>query len=257
MEWSKAKNLIILLLAAVNVFLLCNFLRLVYKNVSAAHNTAAELVSYLDAMGISMETDVLPRGNPGRTVMIVERNAEQEAAAARSLLGDASLTANEDGVYVSSSGELRVKFGGYLEAVFAQPTGESDIWELFERSGIALWQPSADGRTAQLAYSELPVFNCRLNAEDRDDSLQVTGRICVGKVFRTDSDRERDAAGLIVGVAQRMILSGATEIRGAEPGWIAGSVSNVGLRLTPVLRLTSDAGDYYVNAVDGTLMSVE
>ncbi len=109
----------------------------------------------------------------------------------------------------------------------------------------------------QVAYAELPVFNCRLTASREGDAWTVSGRICVGNALRTDSGTERDVPGLIVAVAQRLILRGTTEITQIEAGWVAGSISNVGLRLIPVYKLMADTDDFYVNAVDGTLLSVE
>lgn len=259
MDWSKAKNLIILLLALVNVFLLGNIAYLLYKNEAAARNTVAELVAYLDSRGISLDADAVPRENLGRTVLVVERDTELEAASARVLLSDQTLSATADGTYVASAGELNVKSGGYMDARLTSDASARALVSLIEKSGVSLSATEHTDDTAemQVVYAELPVFNCRLTASREDDAWTVSGRICVGNALRTDAGSERDVTGLIVGVAQRLILRGTTEISRIEAGWVAGSISNVGLRLIPVYKLTADSDDFYVNAVDGTLLSAE
>lgn len=259
LDWSKAKNLIILLLALVNVFLLGNIAYLLYKNEAAARNTVAELVAYLEARGVSLEADAVPRENLGRTVLVVERDTELEAASARVLLDDQSLSAAADGLYASTAGELSVKAGGYLDARLTSDAGARALVSLIEKSGVSLSATEHTNDTAemQVAYAELPVFNCRLTASREGDAWTVSGRICVGNALRTDAGTERDVPGLIVAVAQRLILRGTTEITQIEAGWVAGSISNVGLRLIPVYKLMADTDDFYVNAVDGTLLSVE
>lgn len=259
MEWNKAKNLILLLLAAVNLFLLCNLLYLVHKNVTSVRSTMTELSLYLEKQGIALEPDLVPRENPGRKVLVVERDEEQEANAAAALLDTDTLSRDGTGVYSSPAGEADIRFGGYLSVRFTEPVARETLRERLERGGVALRQSdeAKDGGTWRLTFGELPVFNCRLTPDDGENVGEVTGRICVGKVLQTDSDPERDASGLLVSVSRRLSAGGVTEIRGIETGWIAGSVSNVGLRLTPAYRLDTDAGDFYINAVDGTLMVAE
>ena len=259
MEWNKAKNLIILMLAAVNLFLLGNLLYLVYKNSASARSTVTELTAYLADCGIALDADLVPRENPGRKVLVVERDESQEAAAAAALLGASEAPQNAAGIYTTADGEADIRFGGYLSVRFSAPVLRKTLLERLERGGIALRQtdPEDDADELQLAFGELPLFNCRLLPEGGDSISGLTGRICVGRVLQTDSDPERDAAGLLVSVSRRLLSADVTEIREIETGWLAGSISNVGLRLTPAYRLVTDAGDFYINAVDGTLMTAE
>lgn len=259
MDWSKAKNLIILLLVLVNVFLLGNIAYLLYKNETAARNTVMELIAYLESRGISLDADTVPRENLGRTVLVVERDTELEAAAARVLLSDQTLSAAADGMYAASEGELTIKSGGYIDARLTSNLSARALISLLKKSGVDLSETVYTDETAEMLadYAALPVFNCRVKASRDDGVWTVSGRVCVGNALRTDSGAERDVPGLIVGVAQRLILRGTTEISRIEAGWVAGSISNVGLRLIPVYKLTADSDDFYVNAVDGTLLSVE
>ena len=259
MDWSRAKNLIIMLLALVNVFLVGNIAYLAYKNDAAERNTVSELVAYLESRGIVLDREAVPRENLGRTVLIVEHNVEQDAAVARILLEDQTLSARIDGVYSASAGEISLKTGGYMEASLTWNGSAEALVSLFGKCGIDLWASDCTDDTAemQIAYAELPVFNCTVTALREGEGWKVSGRVCLGNALRTDSGYERDVAGLIVGVTQRLILRGVTEINRIEAGWVAGSISNVGLRLTPVYRLSTNADDFYINAVDGTLMSVE
>ncbi len=259
MDWSKAKNLIILLLVIVNVFLLGNISYLFYKNEAAARNTVTELVAFLESRGIALEEDLVPRENLGRTVLVVERSTEEEAALARTLLQDLSLPENAEGNYTNRTGDLSLKSGGYMDARWTEDMTARTLVSRFEKGGVALQETSYTDTAAELlvAYADLPVFNCRITAALENGVWTASGRICMGNALRTDSDYERDVAGLLVGVMQKLVLMDTTEITQIEAGWIAGSISSVGVRLLPVYKLTADSGDYYVNAVDGTLLGVE
>lgn len=259
MDWNRAKNVIILLLVIVNVFLLCTIGTRAYQNAASARSNASELIAYLGARGIEMDAEALPEENLGRTVMVSVRDAEAEAAFARALLGEAELEANEDGFYAAAGGTLTIRFGGYLEAYLRERTEDSSLSALLEESGIELSQKTSSGGGAgmQVAYAGYPVFNCSLTASYGDGFQNVSGRVCVGHIMRTDAETERDASGLLIGLTERMNASGVTRIIKIEPGWVAGSVSNVGISLTPTYHVTTDAGDYYVNAVNGTLIGVE
>lgn len=259
MDWSKAKNLIILLLALVNVFLVGNMAYLAYKNEAAARGTVTELAAYLESRGITLDEAVVPRENLGRTVLVVKHDAEMDAAAARVLLSDPTLAVSEEGFYSASAGEVNLKTGGYMDAYLTRDLRAEPLVALFEKSNIPLCASDCTDDTAemQIAYAELPVFNCTVTASRGEEGWTVSGRVCLGTALRTDSGYERDVAGLIVGVAQRLTLRGTKEIYTIEAGWVAGSISNVGLRLTPVYKLTADSDDFYINAVDGTLLSVE
>lgn len=259
MDWSKAKNLMILLLVIVNVFLLGNISYLLYRNEATARSTVTELVAYLESRGITLEEDIVPRENMGRTVLVVERSTEAEAALARALLDDASLTEDADGDYSSQTGTCNLKSGGYMEAFWTEEISARNLVSRFENGGVTLQDTSYTDTFAEfsIAYADLPVFNCQVTATLENGVWTASGRICVGNALRTDSASERDVAGLLVGVMQKLILMDTTEITQIEAGWVASSISSVGVRLLPVYKLTADSGDFYVNAVDGTLLSVE
>ena len=259
MDWNKAKNLIIFLLVLVNVFLLGNMAYLAYKKEAASRTAVTELTAYLASRGITLDEDTVPRENPGRTVLVLEYEEKLTAAAARVLLEDSALSAGENGVYSNGAGEISLKPGGYVEARLAGEMDAKEFLRLLAKSGINLRDTgeTADTIQFQAVFEELPVFNCTVTAGREEQGWNLSGRICMGNALRTDSGAERDIEGLLVGVTQRLALRGTTQIYQIEAGWVAGSISNVGLRLTPVYKLTADSDDFYINAVDGTLLSVE
>ena len=183
MEWNKAKNLIILMLAAVNLFLLGNLLYLVYKNSASARSTVTELTAYLADCGIALDADLVPRENPGRKVLVVERDESQEAAAAAALLGASEAPQNAAGVYTASDGEADIRFGGYLSVRFSAPVLRKTLLERLERGGIALRQtdPEDDADVLQLAFGELHVHH---GADALNDfSLNLSHVSCSKCVF--------------------------------------------------------------------------
>ena len=260
MDWSKAKKLIILLLALANLFLVGNLAYLSYKNNVIARETVRDLVEYLDSRGIKLAEDIVPKENLGRSILVIEHTAEADVSAAESLLSsEETLSFNDNGTYQTEEGIVNLRTGGYLEANLYAVRDARELASLLEKGGVSLWSTTYTADTAEfrLSYRDLPVFNCNLSATQTEDVWMVSGRVCLGNALRADSGYERDIAGLIVGITQRLVLRNTTEIFDIEAGWVAGSISNVGLRLTPVYKLSTDSDDFYINAVDGTLMSVE
>lgn len=259
MDWGKAKNLIILLLALVNAFLVGNLAYAMYTNAAETNRAVAELVAYLDARGIALDESIVPRENAGRTVLVIEQNPAGECSAARVLLRDDSLTTQESGTYTSMGGALNFKIGGYLDGEVYDISSTDNLVELLEEAGIDVGEPTLWEGFVHLPilYGDLPVFQTELVAKRDGSDWTLTGRMCIGRALRAGSGYERDAAGLIIGATEHLMQTGTTQITAIAPGWLAGSVSGVGLRLTPVYRITTDSGVYDLNVVDGTLLNVE
>ncbi|MBE6935397.1 MAG: hypothetical protein E7458_02715 [Ruminococcaceae bacterium] len=259
MDWNKAKNLILLMLVLINLFLLGNLGYLSYRQSAAERQTIAELSAYLEENGITLDPDLVPRKNPGRSVLVLTRDVTAELGAMSGLLDQSDLSFVSNGQYRNESGQMALYNGGFLDGSLSGDLNPAELVERCRHLGARDAHSNVDGDRYELQvyYAEYPVFNCQVQAEKADAVWLLTGRTCMGRTLRTNSGSERDAVGLLVDLANRLIQDGTRFVNRIDTGWVAGTIAEVGVRLTPVYKVTADTGDYYINAIDGTLMSVE
>ena len=86
MDWNRAKNIIIGLLCALNVFLLGNYLYGRYAQ-SDASQTQAELEIYLENRGVSLACQLPHMQTPARGLNVAEGTEKLAARALAVLLG--------------------------------------------------------------------------------------------------------------------------------------------------------------------------
>ena len=270
MDWNRSKNIIILLLLIVNIFLAVNLGYSLYVQKAAREAQVASLMEYLGSKGIVMDSGILPGSNLGRVVMLVERDRVLESAAA-DILVETAASKTDGGVarYSGPGGNIMVQSGGVLQGNIKVNYAEDESWEqaadsftaLLSDAGISSgFTDSANGViTIQGAHNNLKIFNCEVSAESTQDGWSIGGRWCFGAALPVNNDAEMDAIGLVVKFVNRITAFGI-EIRsidGMEAGYLANNVLSIGIRLTPVYRIATDMGEFYINAIDGTLVSAE
>jgi len=271
MDWNKSKNIIILLLLIVNVFLAANLGYSVYVQKSARNEQIASLLEYLAARGISMESGVLPESGLGRVVMLVERDRGLESAAADVLVPGAKSRTDGGFSRYSGSGErsLTVSSGGLLEAKNISPTGngeprdasEGDLTALLADAGISSdFVENADGFVSVCgAFDGMKIFNCVVFAQLSQTRWDMSGRWCFGVPLPVNNETEMDAIGLIVKFVNSVTALDIPirTIDDIEPGYLAGTILNIGIRLIPVYKITTDIGDFFIDAIEGALVQAE
>lgn len=259
MDWNKAKNLILLMLVLINLFLLGNLGYLSYRQSAAERQTVEELCAYLQENGVSLDPALVPRKNPGRSVLVLTRDVTSELNAMSGLLDQSDLSFASGGVYRNANGKVSLYNGGFLDGTLTGDLMPAELVERCKNLGTkdAHSNVHGDQYELQVYYAEYPVFNCQLLAEKTEEIWTLTGRTCMGRTLRTNSGTERDAVGLFVDITNRLIQDETRFVNKIEPGWAASTIADVGVRLTPVYQVMTDTGVYYINAIDGTLMSVE
>ena len=125
MEWSKVKNIIILLLLLVNGFLLVlvGMRREETENYQAS--ALAQAVEVLERSGIQVFQEGLEDALD-MSPLSVERNLEREGALAGALLGETVEPKNQGGglyAYRGNRGEVSIRAGG---AISGRMNGEED-----------------------------------------------------------------------------------------------------------------------------------
>jgi hypothetical protein len=273
-EWSKVKNIILLILLTVNLFLA---VLLVYEEGRSAQYLSGareSAIQVLEKNGIAVDGDILP-DDLALTAMGASRDRQAERERAQALLGQ--VTEESQGssvVYQGPSGQLRVsrsgsEFSAQLEPG-AFPLGEKEpaqhATDLLQQLGLegdvlgVLEEGERISVTVRQKWQHIPVFTCLAVLVYEQGSLvqiQEGGRCLPGTPTQAG-----DRQAISVDTALLRFLEGIQElgdicsrITQMTPGYLMNSAGFTGsAELVPAwqFRTDSDQG-YYLNALTGEL----
>ena len=263
MEWSKLKNIILLLLVSVNAFLL--ILVGVQESRAARYeeDTRQAAVRVLEQSGITFGPERVPQ-EAGLSPMTVTRDRESEAIVAQTLLGDVSREGENDvrHRYSSVQGTAEFSMNGTFSVRF-QPgawakehersyeDASQSCLERIDFQGTLISSESGErpGQTVLTYYQNwegTPLFSCQVTLLWQDDTLlRIEGQRLSGTVL------VRFLAGVTEG---GFVCSRIDEM---NAGYLIVSGTTRPVELTPVWRITTDSGAYYVDAITGELSPTE
>lgn len=270
MEWRKLKNIILLILLAVNLALAP--LVLGPQLTDYYHQTRAdrEAEAFLQQRGIDLQGVELP--DPGDLPpLLAERDRTGESAAARALLGeDVRETARGGGVYRYESERGTVQFhsdGSFMVRLSAEqfPLGsdaQTAALNVLEKLNFF-------GQVTQQGESYLTVCQTLDGAQLFNQQATVvwsdTGVIGVEAGRRIYGEPEENSALDTITRATALIdfyngLSRmgdvCSRVDEVIPGYISTLTLNHIVSLTPVWRVTTDTGAYQLDLVSGELTRV-
>ena len=195
MEWSKLKNIILLILLCTNAALLAMVLGQNWRESSALRQARADAIALLRQEGTQVEDDVVPQKTE-LTLLRAERDQAEEEKLARALLGD-ELAAQDRGggvyLYRSNLGEIQFHSDGAFQASF-QPNAFSLNGEGPEQLAQRIAEQLAF--TGQVVQAQNPVrgqFRAAAAAVERRARVQSPDDAGV-QFRRTDGDRGGAAA---------------------------------------------------------------
>lgn len=271
MEWPRLKNIIILILLAVNGFLLVlaagRWVEALRYDRTALENT----LEVLEGRGIQADPDDLSPAQALRPLS-AERDLEAELALAQALLGGSAEADNRGGglyLYRGGLGEISVRAGGELSAELAQDehwragNPDSHAAGLLRGMGIEA-QPigtAAQGARTAVRFRQLwggvPVFSCEVEFVYVDGLL----RTIQGTLLIAGQGTEEAGEALTLPTALMRFLDGVTgagdvcsAIQSMEPGYRAAPQSlSGGVRLTAVWLVVTDTAQYYLDGITGAL----
>lgn len=271
MEWSKIKNIAILILLIVNGVLLAMVGTQLSASARYQEDTRRQARAVLERNGITVLQDTLP-DDLSLPALSVTRDRDAEEAMARALLGESiHVTEHSGGIrrtYTSpvgsadfySSGRFsftfdagRVPLGDSAPAAHAAQsmerlalTGTQTTVELQDdRAEVVFWQ----------LWEEVPLFDCTVRFSYEGGSLRaISGDYLSGAVTATG-----DTVEMSTSTALLRFLSGRN-----ENGFICSQLTGIraGYRITnsrpadliPVWYFTTDTqSDYVLDAATGTL----
>ena len=270
MEWRKLKNIILIILLALNLALagLIGGPRL---SAYARENQAQrEAVLFLEQKGIGVSAELIPDGVEHQP-LAARRNQHAEEEMARLLLGEDTnleLQGGEVYRYVSSKGVLQFHSDG-------------SFWAELDPKQFPV---ETDGRTAALAVLEQLNFTGEILTEGEGfltlrqcldqgclfnqqatvtwTETGVTGISPGRRLYGTpvaDTGRESiDRATALIAFYNGLNRMGdvCRRIDRIEPGYISAASLDRVMTLTPVWRVTTDTGTYQLDLVGGGLERV-
>lgn len=269
MERYRLKNIIIIILALVNVFLLGSLAMRGQAERSTRRQTEDQLVALFAADGITLDRGAISAEAPptGRTL---ERDAALEQRAAAFLL-ESEVSASDQGggiyAYRGSSGTALFRSNGSFDAdLGASGTLTADDISAFCRKfsySDPVFQVDETGSgTASAAQNcgSLPVFNCSVTFTFQEGLLtKVSGTLLPENGTAASPDREPLSAAAALTAFQKMrresgaVVSAVTDL---YPCYELQSSTAVSMSLVPAWCVVTDTAKYYVNCITGAVSSV-
>lgn len=274
MEWSRLKNIIILILLLVNSFLLVLVAARRGEARQYERTALEQTIQVLEGQGIEIDAkNLAPLGQ--LPPLTVERDLEVERKLACALLGDGVEVDNRGGglyLYRGPWGELSVRPGGELSAELADvPHWQANdpghhAAALLDRMGVDAEQTalSTQGRETIVRFRQMwnkvPVFSCGVEFVYRGGALGA-----VRGVLLTSGQKVGEPGELLpLPTALMRFLDGVTSagdvcsaIRSMEAGYRATPQPlSGGTRLTAAWFITSDTAEYYLDGATGALTRI-
>lgn len=272
MEWSKIKNIVILILLCVNIALLALVVSREGRQAQFEAETWNGAVSALQRSGIAFQAAVSQHMDLQPLTFTREREGERQAAEA--LLG--ALSEQEDSspartCYAGPSGRAEFAMGGefslQLEPGVWQRNGQSydqasrDALEKLGFSGRLLGEfIQEDQENAQrrvLRYCQLwgsaPVFSCQAELVwEGEQLLSIQGQRMAGTTVPTGGETPLPTADVLVRFLAGLNQAGdmCSRIDAMSAGYLLNSSSRP-VQLIPVWLVETDNGAYYVNGLTG------
>ncbi|MPM30997.1 hypothetical protein SDC9_77550 [bioreactor metagenome] len=271
MEWSKIKNIILLMLVTVNIFLLVLMVSRQVRSDRYTEDARQSAIEVLKQNGISADKDQIP-WEKSLPPLTMSRDTEQEKSAAAALLGECTQSwqggvyrySGEKGtVQFSRSGEFSGTFSADAYPLNGTPMEDyalrclSLIGFQGEVIGMVCQDDSVSVSVRQL-YEGVPVFSCVATLVYENDCL-----ISISDGSRRLTGTPKTAVGTqslsMVTVLLRF-LEGTNELgdvctslESITAGYTFTSGLADPITLTPTWHVSTDIGEYYLDGVTGKL----
>ena len=278
MQWSRIKNIILLLLALVNGFLLVLVVMREGPTARVQSETLSAAVQLLEKNGIHMDAQALPDEMTLEPCHL-ERDRDSERKMAVKLLGEVREEDRGGDVfrYVSTNGNGSIQFhsSGIFYALFSPGIQMAENGNLVEHaeglmksigmdwSVVRQWE-SGGGTVLRLRqnYSGAPVYSC--TADFRYENGALKSITNAKRLTGTPLSTESGETPLSLATVLIRFLYGAnelgdvsSEIAKVEAGYtFSASLTGSG-QLTPVWFVETETNRYEMNALTGEFFRLE
>jgi len=272
LEWPKLKNIILLILLIVNLFL---FVLVAYHEVRRTwylDSARENAVGVMAQNGINVDLEALPRDTTLVRLSMV-RDRQQEAGIAAALLGTASETGQGGTIeYTGEKGTARFSRSGAFSAALrpdAYPLGEQTVaahalatLALLNFDGEVLTVKEHGEQTVVTVYQlwqGTPVFTCLVTLVYESGALVSIqdGSSCrlTGVPEASGTADNFSVVTALMRFLEEMSNQGyvCTSLTGMTPGYTFSSGLSDPITLRPVWQITTDTGAYYLDSETGVL----
>lgn len=274
METPKLKNIVLLILALTNLFLLIFVVRQEGQERAQQKKARLEAIHFLENKGIQVEESRVP-GQMTLAPQTVERDQEREQALAAQLLGG-EVQAQDRGAgvcrYYNEQGSIQFHSDGSFSAQFSrglfplEKAAEQECQSLLSKldfEGEVLESGTEAGKD-RLTFRQLwegrPVFTQQVTLEMEGGCITAmdAGRRLVGQPVPDQSRSTVTVATALVEFLNGLNSLGdvCSRVDDITQGYAAGTSLSGPMTLTPVWRIGTDTGSYQLDLVTGSLIRV-
>ena len=260
------KNIIIVILALVNLFLVASLVMRETVEQSADHRAEEQLVELFAADGMTLGEHVVSHDSPLPQVILM-RDEARERAVAEFFLGENLLKEDQGGgtfAYTGDSGVALFREDGSFDVAGRLSAGDGEeLCEEFCRIfsfDEPVFEPDQNGSGAASAvyrYGKHAVYNCMVTFHlEQGGVLTVSGMLLPEKGMETAADEKLLSAFAALTAFQNMRReTGAvvSEILEVLPCYRLQSSSSVPMMLLPNWSIVTDTAIYYVNCTTGAV----
>lgn len=265
MERYRLKNIIILILALVNVFLLGSLAMRKTAEYDARRQTSEQLVKLFAADEIALDPGIISTEVPPAGRSLTRDTAYEQQAAAFLLGSGMSSSDRGGGIYTYSSpvGEARFLSSSSFDVAGTLASENAvDLCREFCRK-FSYSEPvfeldeTGNGRATATQYSgDLPVFNCTVTFTFREGALiAVSGTLLPESGTELASDREPLSAAAALTTFQEETFAVISAVTDLYLCYELQNPSPSSVTLTPSWCIVTDTAKYYVNCDTGTVTS--
>ncbi len=267
MESSRLKNIIILILALMNVFLLASLASRRTAALSARHNAKAQLVELFAADNMALDPDLIPDQTPPAS-RTMTRSPDQERALAAALLGkDLRESSRGDVVYAyeSDQGAVIFRSNGSFDAAGTLSDGGAEeacrtFCTSFGYQDLTFSLEGGSGSAQAIRYFEgSPVVNCTVTFSIEDGVLIAVTGTALPDTYTESSDGPAPlsaAAALAAFPAARREIGGVgSAVTDIHLCYELQSTAAAPMTLVPAwcIETAVPGSVYYVNCITGTV----
>lgn len=273
MEWPKLKNIVLIILLLVNLFLLLLLGYREGRSTQYTERTRQNTIEILANNGISVEESILP-GDASLAPFSMERDKTGEAKAAAALLG----TVTESGqggasIYKGEKGTARFSRTGEFSAALCQDAYPLEVEQTVQEHALSILarmdidavvlSVQTEGNktvvTARQNWNGTPVFTCTILLTYEEEALvsirEGSSIRLTGTPVQAGGEESLSTVTALMRFLEGINDLGdvCTVLTEITPGYVFTAGVSDPIKLRPVWYITTDTGAYYLNADSGAL----
>lgn len=264
MERYRLKNIMILILALLNMFLLSSLLYRQSQDHALRRRSEEELVALFAASDITLARSAISWAAPPAGITMT-RSALREQELAKFLLGSSFRESSQGGIssYRGAAGSLQFRSSGRFDAglLKSSQNGEDLCRELckafsYSEPVFSLDESGTGTAGAVYQYEKLPVHNCTLTFTLHENRLTaISGTLLPGTGIPTEEEDLLSCAAALTAFQQMRREEGTvgSSILGTHLAYELESTPSAPMALSAAWCIETDIASYYVNCSTGAI----